>query len=110
MPHLAGAGRLGLRTAFVGCGYVADFYATKCVNPPQLELVGAADRDAERPRRFYQAYPMRPYPSLEALLGDPSIERVVNLRNPSSHYEVPRACLEAGEHVYSCPPSRPCLA
>ncbi len=90
-----------MRTAFVGCGYVADFYATTYGNHPEIELAGATDRDAERLRRFCQAYSLRAYSSFEEVLKDPSIELVVNLTNPSSHYKVSSACLEAGKHVYS---------
>lgn len=90
-----------MRTALVGCGYVADFYATTFANHPELEIAGAFDCDPSRLKRFCDYYAIPRYPSLEALLEDDSIELVVNLTNPSSHYDVSRACLEAGKHVYS---------
>jgi predicted dehydrogenase len=41
------------------------------------------------------------WPSLEDLLADQRVETVLNLTNPRSHFEVSRACLLAGKHVYS---------
>ena len=41
------------------------------------------------------------YNSLDELLADSRVELVLNLTNPHSHYEVTRACLEAGKHVYT---------
>jgi predicted dehydrogenase len=59
------------------------------------------DRDHDRAVRFADYYGTRTYPSLEALLSDERVEIVVNLTNPGSHFEVSKACLEAGKHVYS---------
>src|SRR5262249_49461000 len=39
--------------------------------------------------------------TLRDVLDDPRVELVANLTNPSSHYEVSKAALEAGKHVYS---------
>jgi len=90
-----------MRVATVGCGYVADYYAATLPNHPQLELVGTTDRNPQRLARFSAHYDVRAYASLDELLADPSIDMVINLTNPSSHFEVSLACLEAGKHVYS---------
>ncbi len=90
-----------MRIALIGCGYVADFYAATLPNHPQLELAGVADRDAQRLSQFAAHYDTRSYGSNEELLTDSSIDLVVNLTNPESHFEISRACLEAGKHVYS---------
>jgi predicted dehydrogenase len=89
-----------MRIGFVGCGYVADFYAATLPNHPSLELVGAHDRDPDRQRAFADHYGVQEFRSLAALLADPAIEMVVNLTNPASHAEVTRAALLAGKHVY----------
>jgi predicted dehydrogenase len=89
------------RIAFVGCGFVADLYAGTLALHPELELVAAMDRDAERARAFAQRQGVKAYESLDALLGDPRVELVVNLTNPESHFAVSKAALEAGRHVYS---------
>jgi predicted dehydrogenase len=41
-----------MRIAFVGCGYVGDFYIQSLPNHRELELVGVYDRDEERCMRF----------------------------------------------------------
>lgn len=90
-----------MRVAIVGCGFVADYYARTLPVHPELELVGVMDRDAERAERFARYYSLSRYDSLDELLDDPRVEIVLNLTNPSSHYEVSKRALLAGKHVYS---------
>ncbi len=90
-----------MRIAIVGCGFVADLYMLTLPLHPELELVGVMDRNPERARRFSETWGSRIYASFEELLDDRSVELVLNLTNPTSHYEVSRACLLAGKHVYS---------
>ncbi|MER5176964.1 Gfo/Idh/MocA family oxidoreductase [Streptomyces sp. NPDC002896] len=87
--------------AFIGCGYVADFYMATLRNYPELSLRGVYDSDRERVRKFSERHGVRSYASLDELLADDSVSIAVNLTNPRSHYEVSRRCLEAGRHVYS---------
>jgi predicted dehydrogenase len=90
-----------MRIAFVGCGYVADFYMKTLPNHPELELVGVMDRDRSRASQFSRYHSVPVIDTLDALLKDSRVEAVVNLTNPRSHFEVTRAALEAGKHVYS---------
>jgi predicted dehydrogenase len=90
-----------MRIAFVGCGYVADYYIATLPGHPDLELIGVTDRDPAALSRFTGFYKVRGYGSLDLLLEDDRVELVVNLTNPRSHFEVSKACLEAGKHVYS---------
>ncbi len=90
-----------MRIAIVGCGFVADYYLKTLPNHPELELVGVMDRDQERASRFAAYHSVPVYLSLEELLKDRSVEIVVNLTNPRSHFSVSKACLESGKHVYS---------
>jgi predicted dehydrogenase len=87
--------------AFIGCGYVADFYMATLPNHPELVLRGVYDIDTERSLKFCAFHDSRAYASFEDLLEDDAVTIVVNLTNPSSHYETTRRCLEAGKHVYS---------
>ena len=90
-----------MRMAIVGCGYVADFYMRTLKNYPQLEVAGVMDRDPERLSRFAGHFGVPAIGSLEEITDDGSIQLVVNLTNPRSHFGVSKACLEAGKHVYS---------
>lgn len=87
--------------AFVGCGFVADYYLETLRNHPQLQLIGVMDRNLEQAKKFGTFYHVPVYESFEELLSDKKVEIVVNLTNPSSHFTVSKACLEAGKHVYS---------
>lgn len=87
--------------AFVGCGYVADLYMTALSIHPELKLAGVWDHDAGRLARFTEFHGLRAYGSLDELLADVGLQIVVNLTNPASHFEISRAALEAGKHVYS---------
>jgi predicted dehydrogenase len=90
-----------MRIAIVGTGYVADFYLTTLANHPALTLLGVTDRDEAKARRFAGYHGLHCYRDLGELLADGRVELVVNLTNPSSHYQVSRAALLAGKHVYS---------
>lgn len=91
-----------MRVAIIGCGFVADFYLQSLPLYPVLELAGIHDRDAARAASFAAYHGIRRiYGSLDELLSDASVELVLNLSNPDSHYAVSKAALEAGKHVYS---------
>jgi predicted dehydrogenase len=90
-----------MNIAVVGCGYVAEFYAKTLSNYPELRLTGAYDRNEKNLQAFCDRWSVRRYVSLEQLLQDPSVELVLNLTNPRSHYELTKLCIEAGKHVYS---------
>ena len=90
-----------MRIAIVGCGYVADHYLETLPNHPRLALQGVADLNLDRAKAVAKHYGTRVYPSTQDLLADPEVELVVNLTDPGSHYEVTRASLLAGKHVYS---------
>lgn len=90
-----------MRIAIVGCGYVADHYLETLPNHPRLALQGVADLNLDRANAAAEHYGTRVYPSTQDLLADPEVELVVNLTDPDSHYEVTRASLLAGKHVYS---------
>ncbi|HEX2915573.1 MAG TPA: Gfo/Idh/MocA family oxidoreductase [Chloroflexia bacterium] len=90
-----------MRIAIVGCGFVADYYMSTLPAHPELELIGVADRVQERAQKFSNYHKVKAYASLDELLADPQVEIVLNLTNPRNHYEVSKAALEAGKHVYS---------
>jgi predicted dehydrogenase len=89
-----------MRIAIIGCGFVADQYVLTLRLHPELEICGVYDRDRERLGQFCSFFGLKPFDTIEPILTDPSIQIVVNLTNPSSHYEISKACLEAGKHVY----------
>lgn len=90
-----------MNIAIVGCGFVADYYLKTLHLHPSLKLVGVMDKELERAQNLGQHYGVNVFHTLDELLSDDSIEIVLNLTNPRSHYAVSKACLEANKHVYS---------
>ena len=90
-----------MNIAIVGCGFVADYYLATLPNHPDLRLIGVTDHNPDRAARFAAFHDVPKYDSLDALRHDDRVELVLNLTNPRSHFEVTRACLEAGKHVYT---------
>lgn len=90
-----------MNIGIVGCGYVAEQYANTLSRHPELTVVGAFDHNAARAAAFAKRTNARARASLDALLDEAGIELIVNLTNPSQHFEINRAALTAGKHVYS---------
>ena len=90
-----------VNVAIVGCGNIAERYATRIVEEESLTLVGVTDTVLERAEGLARALGTKRYASLEELLGDGDVEVVVNLTVPSAHAAVTAAALEAGKHVHS---------
>lgn len=90
------------RIALLGCGFVADLYLRSLRAMSGIEVAAVYDRDAARLDRFCAHWDLPKAGSLTEFLETlPAGTLVLNLTNPSAHYELNRACLEAGHHVYS---------
>jgi predicted dehydrogenase len=89
------------RIGIVGTGFVADLYMRSLELHPELCVVGAYDSDADRLRQFSDYWKVPRVESLGALLDADACDLILNLTNPSSHYEITRQCLLAGLNVYS---------
>ena len=102
MSETSGTGGAATPVGIVGTGFVADLYMRSLATVPQLRFVGAHDIRSEALERFGTFWKARTFPTLEALfeaVGEDGI--VLNLTNPSAHFDVSKAALDAGRHVYS---------
>lgn len=90
-----------MKIAIIGCGYVVDHYLKTLKSHSILELTGVTDLRPDRAEMVARNYDTTIYKSNKELLEDPNVELVVNLTNPESHYEMNKAALLAGKHVYS---------
>jgi predicted dehydrogenase len=90
-----------MNLAIIGCGYVAAWYAKTLRNYSELKLVGAYDQNDRNLKSFCDNWSTHRYASVQELLDDPSVELILNLTNPRSHYELTKQCIKAGKHVYS---------
>ncbi|UUL82413.1 Gfo/Idh/MocA family protein [Sphingomonas qomolangmaensis] len=97
-----------MRVALIGCGYVADAYMRSLREHSELEIIGATDRNADRARTFCAYHHIQHFLHLDDILSDHSIEMVINLTNPESHFGINAAAMGAGKHVYSEKPIALC--
>ncbi len=96
-----------IKTAIVGTGFVVDYYMHTIRKYPNLELVGITEKIRERGEKFAQHYNVPFYETLDELLDKSGAEIIINLTDPYSHFEISKACLEKGKHVYSEKPTCP---
>ncbi|MCP4818802.1 MAG: Gfo/Idh/MocA family oxidoreductase [Shimia sp.] len=88
--------------SIIGCGFVADLYMRSIAKHPDIAVSQVFDHDPARLAAFCAHWKVRGVDSMERFLGNlPVGSLVLNLTNPAAHFEVSKACLEAGHHVYS---------
>jgi predicted dehydrogenase len=89
-----------LGVGVIGCGNIATTYFRLSPLFRGIETRACADIDAAIAKAKADEFSIRAE-SASALLAADDIDIVVNLTIPAAHYEVSRAILEAGKHVYS---------
>ena len=90
-----------MRVGVLGCGAISGNYIDAARRFPEIEIVAVADLRQNVAEAKAREFQIAAAPTVEQLLGDPSIELVLNLTIPKAHVEVSRLILEAGKHVYS---------
>ncbi len=88
------------KVGLLGCGNISRIYLKNCRAFEILDVVACADIDPARAEARAREFGITARP-VEALLGDPEIQIVVNLTVPNAHAEVSLAAINAGKHVYS---------
>lgn len=88
------------RIGIIGCGNISPVYANTLNELPWIEIAAFADGIPERAEKFAARYGGVAL-ELDAMLGDDSIDAVVNLTPAHAHTSVSRLCLEAGKPVFS---------
>ena len=85
----------------IGCGAISKTYLDNLSERFSIiHIVGVADLIEERAQKAAEKYHCKVMTN-EEIYSDPEISIVVNLTNVWSHYEVSKAALEHGKHVYS---------
>lgn len=92
-----------LKVGMVGVGCISGIYLKNFANTfKDVKLVALCDLIKERSLKAQAEYAIpKVYDRMEELFADPEIDIVLNLTRPYQHYEVSRAALLAGKHVYS---------
>jgi predicted dehydrogenase len=86
-----------LRAAVIGAGYLGSFHAQKYAALDGARLVGVVDVDANRAREVAQRAGAPAYTDYREVLGEIDVASIVV--PTEAHFEVARACLEAGVHI-----------
>ena len=90
-----------MNVGVIGAGMISDIYLTNMINRfPQLTVCSITSRNMTHAREKAQKYGLQAV-TVDELLADPKISIVVVLTPVGSHYELIRAALNAGKHVYT---------
>lgn len=90
-----------VKVAIIGCGMISGIYMKNLKEMFNVtELVGCSDIIPERSKAKSEEFGIKQMTN-EEILESEEIELVVNLTYHTSHYEVSKAALLAGKHVYS---------
>lgn len=89
-----------MQIGIIGCGKISDAYFTGAEKSGSITVRACADLDLGRAKEKAAQYGCEAR-TVDALLGSPDIELIVNLTIPRAHMEVGLRILEAGKHVYS---------
>src|SRR6478672_2638594 len=92
--------RSPVRVGVVGCGVISRHYAENARAFDEFDIVACADLDARRGEALALEHGYAAV-SVDELVGDPTIEIVLNLTPPNAHVAVIKAALAAGKHVYT---------
>ena len=92
-----------VKIAMIGVGCISGIYLKNITETfRELELVGVCDLVRERAENAQREYGIpKVYETMHDAFADPEVEIVLNLTRPYEHFEVTKAALEAGKHVYS---------
>jgi len=91
------------KIGMVGVGAISPIYLQNLTQKfRDIELVAVCDLVRERAEKAMADYGIpRIYDTMHELFADPEIDIVLNLTRPYEHFEVTKAALLAGKHVYS---------
>lgn len=107
-PPSGGTSPPRLRVAVAGLGYWGPNIVRAFYEQPAAEVVAVCDPRAQSRAAFAQRYPAIPSTdSFAELLADSSVDAIAIATPVSTHFELARAALEAGKHVFVEKPLAP---
>ncbi len=101
-----------IKIGMVGVGSISGIYLENITNMfREIELVAVFDLIKERAEKAAKDYNIpKVYDTMQTMFADPEIDIVLNLTRPSEHFEVSKAAMLAGKHVYAEKPLGATLA
>jgi predicted dehydrogenase len=90
-----------VKIAILGCGKIADQHVLAVRRIPGSHVVAACDRELLMAEQLGERFGISGiFTDLDALLSSVKPDAVHITTPPQSHYDLARACLQAGSHVY----------
>lgn len=92
-----------VNVAMIGVGNISGIYLQNIHEVfTGLHLIGVCDLVRERAEAAQQKYNVpKIYETMHDAFADPQVDIVLNLTRPYEHFEVSKAALQAGKHVYT---------
>ncbi len=90
-----------MKVGVVGCGNISGVYFQRCGEFENIEIAACCDIVEAKAKAAAEKYSVPKTLSFEELLTDTEIDIVLNLTIPHAHYEVGKAVLDAGKHLYN---------
>ncbi len=90
-----------IRVGVIGCGAISGAYLGMAKNFPIVEIAACSDMNMEAARKRAEEFSIPRACTVDELLGDDSIQVVLNLTVPKAHAPIAVRALEAGKHTYA---------
>ena len=92
-----------VKIAFIGVGAISGIYLKNITETFQeIEIIGVCDLIRERAEKAVEKYNIpKLYETMYDAFADEEVDIILNLTRPYEHFDVTKAALEAGKHVYS---------
>lgn len=90
-----------VRVGVIGCGAISNQYFKAAKLFPILDIAVCADLNLDLAQMKAAEFNVAKACSVDELLGEPTIEIVLNLTIPKAHVPIGLRALEAGKHTYA---------
>lgn len=87
-----------LKLGIIGTGHLGKIHTKVSKTLENCELVGIYDKDAEKAALVCDEFNVKAFSELDGLLD--SCDAVSIVATTSAHYEIAKACLQKGKHVF----------
>ena len=88
-----------LNVGLIGCGHISETYFRSRDYFNNVNITTCADISIDAAKRCAEEYNIKSKQD-DDLLNDTEIDVILNLTNPTSHYETIKNTLLAGKHSY----------
>lgn len=92
-----------VKIAIIGVGDISGIYLKNITSMfKEIDVIGVCDLIKEKAEKARETYKIpKLYNDMHEAFQDSEVDIVLNLTRPYEHYEVSKAALMAGKHVYS---------